>query len=59
MPGRVHSTPASLKSFTAKTSRRPEADESPHEHWTAGGPEVAAGRDSLDNFNVRNLPAVN
>lgn len=55
VPGRAHSTPASLtKSLIAKTSRRPELGVSPQQHWTAGGPEVAAARDSLNNFSLKN-----
>lgn len=58
IPCRVHSTPVSVKSFIAKTSRRLEVDKSPHELRTAGGPEVADASDSLRNFSLKNLSRV-
>lgn len=47
----VGETLAALPWFISPVESIPllSADESPHEHWTAGGPEVAAARDSLKN----------
>lgn len=51
----VQSTAASFDSFIAETSRRPELEQSPPGR-TAGGPEVAAERDTLRNFSPGSQP---
>lgn len=51
----VQSTAASFDSFIAETSRRPELQQSPPGR-TAGGPEVAAERDTLRNFSPGSQP---